>query len=898
MENKKYLVENKKYLEHEKYLERVICKIGSKIGFRTSSKKGWTLPSWGYSYNNSISDKALNVLMKANIIKEKKSDVICMLSDWTDTPLGIYFTKKAMYVTSEKNGKEKFRVSYDNIKKMEYEASYSKCFTITTFDDEEYDMRTPIWDTASIKTFLEIASGNMNLDWRDEENLEAIDIDDIYRRCLEDDEIDITEVDEKKKEYLEKVIYEINKIHGFKAKSNYYRQNQTGFSYDDSRYPMVMSRLAYLKTIKEKHYFVIGMLCELTNCVYGYIFTDKAMYSCLGSDDEGNYSVKYKCIRSLDYNKEEDKLTIVKKNGVVHEIAEPNWDKKSIKAFLKVASGNMNLDEEDKERLVNVDLAKAYAYSEEDKKKLVNTKLAKDSKNSEEDLKIDLNTTKNSGAIAAGVVYGNVSNASTIYGMDKFNTPRGHGFAAEQANHLYAKIANADLLSNTNVKLVGDDIDPNTGRIVKNGADRVVNGVNIQTKYCASGSKCISECFDNGTLKYLNGDGTPMQIEVPSDKYDAAVKAMENRIKNGEVPGISDPSKAKEIVRKGSFTYEQAKNIAKFGTVESVVFDSVNGAIISTCAMGISATLTFATVIWSGEDFDVAIKKAAYEGLKVGSTTFVTAVLSSQLSRAGLNSALVGSSEALVALMGPKASAILVNAFRNGSNIYGAAAMKSAAKMLRGNAITGAVSIIVLSSVDIADIFRGRISGGQLFKNLASTASTVAAGSAGWVGGATAGASAGAIIGSIIPGVGNVIGGAIGGFVGGLAGSLAAGTVAGKATGAVLDEFIEDDANIMVAKIEKVFTQLAEDYLLNKKEVEIIVDNLKDVLSGRVLKDMYESSDRTVFARNIVEPLIEKEVKKRDKIKEPTDLQLSKGLRKVLEELSDLYGDNIEADIL
>ena len=73
----------------------------------------------------------------------------------------------------------------------------------------------------------------------------------------------------------------------------------------------------------------------------------------------------------------------------------------------------------------------------------------------------------------------------------------------------------------------------------------------------------------------------------------------------------------------------------------------------------------------------------------------------------GLNSALVGSSEAIVNALGPKASAVLVNAFRSGSNIYGAAAMKSAAKMLRGNAITGIASFAVLSIGDVGNIFYG-----------------------------------------------------------------------------------------------------------------------------------------------------------------------------------------------
>ena len=65
--------------------------------------------------------------------------------------------------------------------------------------------------------------------------------------------------------------------------------------------------------------------------------------------------------------------------------------------------------------------------------------------------------------------------------------------------------------------------------------------------------------------------------------------------------------------------------------------------------------------------------------------------------------------------MGPKASQMLVNALRTGKNIYGAAAMKSASKLLRGNVVTAAASVVVLSSVDIINIFRGRISAAQPF---------------------------------------------------------------------------------------------------------------------------------------------------------------------------------------
>lgn len=486
-----------------------------------------------------------------------------------------------------------------------------------------------------------------------------------------------------------------------------------------------------------------------------------------------------------------------------------------------------------------------------------------------------------SSGAAGGVVYGNVSNASTIYGSDKFSTPRGHGFAAEQANHLYDKLENMDFMGQGKVQLIGEDTDSETGKIIKNGADRIVNGTQIQTKYCKTGGKCIAECFEDGKFRYYNNDGSPMQIEVPSDKYDDAVRAMENRIKKGEIQGVTDPKEAEKIVRKGHFTYEQAKNIAKAGTVESISFDAVNGAIIATSALGISTILSFATSVWNGDDFNVAIKNATYTGLKVGGTTFITAVLAGQLSKAGLNSALVRSSEAIVDIMGPKACTLLVKAFRSGTNIYGAAAMKSAAKMLRSNAITGAISVVVLSSVDFINIFRGRISGKQLFKNVANTASSVAGGTAGWIGGATAGAA----IGSVVP----IIGTTIGGFIGGLLGSVAGGAASGKVSNAVLGTFIEDDADEMVNIIEEVFQQLATDYLLSQNEAENIVDSLQKELTGATLKDMFACDDRESFAVHLLKKHIEPELEKRQHISLPSDAQMMASLRTVLEDIADEY---------
>ncbi|MBE9390295.1 hypothetical protein [Vagococcus salmoninarum] len=470
----------------------------------------------------------------------------------------------------------------------------------------------------------------------------------------------------------------------------------------------------------------------------------------------------------------------------------------------------------------------------------------------------------------AGTTFGSISSSGNMYNHDKYATPRGHGFAAEDANHLH------DTIHGKKASLVGADN-------AKHGADRIVNGTEIQTKYCKTGSKCISECFENGQLKYLNSEGTPMQIEVPSDKYVDAVKAMENRIRKGEVKGVTNPAEAKNIVRQGNYTYEQVKNIAKSGNIDSIKFDATNGAVIATTAFGISATISFAVSIWNGEDVDIALKSAAFSGIKVGSVTFISAVVSSQLSKAGLNSALVASSEQIVSLIGPKASAILVNALRSGQNIYGAAAMKSAAKLLRGNVITGIVTGVVLETVDIVDIFRGRISGKQLFKNSLETASTIAGGSAGWVAGATAGAA----LGTLVPIVGN----AVGGIIGGIVGSVGGGVISAKATKTVTGLFLEDDAEEMVRIIEKEFSIIANNYLLNREEVEEVAIQMQSVLKGKTLKDMYNSPSKIDFADNLIIPIVENIVTGRKKIISPSVEDFSKGIQFLLE-------DNLEDHFL
>lgn len=461
---------------------------------------------------------------------------------------------------------------------------------------------------------------------------------------------------------------------------------------------------------------------------------------------------------------------------------------------------------------------------------------------------------------AAGVVGSSENYAENVI----FGASRGHGFAAEKANHLY------DVMLGKDAQIVGGDN-------AKNGADRLVNGVNIQTKYCKTGSKCISECFDNGTFRYINTDGSPMQIEVPADKYDSAVQAMESRIKNGQVPGVTDPEMAKEIVRKGAFTYEQVRNIARFGTIESLTYDAVNGIRLAGTSMGISAAVSLAVSLWNGEDWENALKSSCYVGLKVGGFVWVSSIITAQVGRTGIEQGLRGATDWVVQQMGPKAAAWIANGLRSGNSIYGAAAMNHVSKLLRGNIVTGIVTTIVISSADFVRMFQGRCSGAQLFKTVASTASGVAGGTGGWM----AGAAGGAVIGSAIPLVGTTIGGVVGGLLGAFAGGAAANATAS----AILDEFIEDDAQEMLKIVETIFGELAFDYLLNNEEAEFVIDKFKSKDVPDFLRDMYASSDREAFVRNEFEPMIVDIVKNRKVVTLPSDKQLIHTIGEVIEEL-------------
>ncbi len=216
----------------------------------------------------------------------------------------------------------------------------------------------------------------------------------------------------------------------------------------------------------------------------------------------------------------------------------------------------------------------------------------------------------------AGYAAGSVKTINDIIDEYKFSYSQGHGFAAERGNNL------ADILKGEDASVVGDNN-------LKNGEDRIIKNTDgtitfIQDKYYKDVSQGINACFENGKFRYVDANENAMQIEVPSDQYEEAVEIMRGKIEAGNLEnvGITDPDEAETLVRKGNLTYQQAKNLAKAGTIESLKYDATNGIISAGYAIGISAVINYAVCRLNGYSNKEALETAAIQGLKTGGVVF------------------------------------------------------------------------------------------------------------------------------------------------------------------------------------------------------------------------------------------------------------------------------------
>ena len=424
--------------------------------------------------------------------------------------------------------------------------------------------------------------------------------------------------------------------------------------------------------------------------------------------------------------------------------------------------------------------------------------------------------------------------AVEVEGLALNATKYGHGKMAENANNML------DQLHGKDAQVVGGDN-------AKDGPDRIVDGIHIQSKYAATGKKCVNSCFDKATgqYRYYNKDGTPMVLEVPKDKYMEALEAFRQKILDGKVPGVTNPDDATDYVKQGRLTYQQARNLCKPGTIESLTYDAATGIITCGFAFGISVLATYALTLYQTGDKKGALQEALIAGIQVFGLSFFSHILISQIARTNLTKSLIPMSNFLVQKLGYKATQAIVNAIRNLAGkkaISGAAASKQLAKIMRSNALAAGLTLIVFSGPECYNLFSKKISKAQFTKNMLTLVATMASAGAGTLGTALITAKIGAKIGTIKPGVGTAIGLA-GGFIGGLAG--------GTAVKALGDYIREDDSIIMSRMFNGIMLNMIYDYLLSEDELDKVIEKL-NAIKPRLFQKLF----KTVHASGLQEKAI------------------------------------------
>lgn len=326
--------------------------------------------------------------------------------------------------------------------------------------------------------------------------------------------------------------------------------------------------------------------------------------------------------------------------------------------------------------------------------------------------------------------------------MGQYSARQGHGFAAEDANTM------ADRLRLHNVESVGRNMS-------RHGADRLVDGVAVQTKYCKSAYDSVVAAFDgNGRGMYMYPG---QKLEVPADQYDQALKYLRARIANGQVQGLDDPSRASEMLLRGAVTYQQSQNITRAGNLDSLKFDVKTQLGTCAAAAALSGVVGYVSAKTQGLNNSEALKEAGKRSATSGTVALSAGVATQQLLRTASGKAVQKAltkniDEGLKAASRTATGARVVNA------LAGSGGRGAMAKALGSNLVTGTVILAAQTVPDAIALGRGKITGAEFGKRCGRNATAMAGG----IAGAKIGAAAGCCLGPVGAGVGAVVG-AIGG---------------------------------------------------------------------------------------------------------------------------------------
>jgi hypothetical protein len=425
-------------------------------------------------------------------------------------------------------------------------------------------------------------------------------------------------------------------------------------------------------------------------------------------------------------------------------------------------------------------------------------------------------------SIAPGMAGQEISNTQ----YNRFGTKGGAGFAFEDMNAL------EDTRAGHSVKQVGETNAPN-------GADRIVNGQAIQSKCFGSARQSVMDAFADGGKGSYRYEG--QQLEVPKGQGEQAREIMRKQIEAGKVPGVDDPRTADNLIRESKYTYEQTCNIARGGTLDSLIYDVKSGAVMCLCAAGIGATIELAVKLWNGVPLEEALAGVPATALRTGLTALGAHVGATQLMRTQVwRTAQVGIRRGVEALAKTSGGASIVESIAAIGGGSSEVAVTRATKVLSSSGAAAIATTVVVTLPDGYRALSGRASWAQAGKNLVCNAGSVGGGTVGWI----AGASAGAALGSMVP----VLGTAVGAVVGGLLGSVGGGAAAGAGTRYAMDRVVTDDAEEMMTLVRPLIEAAMNRHVLGDAERAALRSALPKIFAASTLRDMYASHERKAFA--------------------------------------------------
>ncbi|MDD6062933.1 MAG: hypothetical protein PUB99_10010, partial [Oscillospiraceae bacterium] len=369
----------------------------------------------------------------------------------------------------------------------------------------------------------------------------------------------------------------------------------------------------------------------------------------------------------------------------------------------------------------------------------------------------------------------------------------------------------------------------------------------------------------NVSEKYPN-----QKIELPSDYFsDEKIPGTNKTFKQmyEEKHGLGSFDKK---FKNSGYSVKQSQNIAKFGNIDSLKADIRTGRVAARGSLLISGAITFGMAKISGAETSDAAKQALKAGIRSYGMTLITTTVTAQLLKTETIRHFVQSEDMIFKFANQKGvKNVLSKATHGEINVNSATPLHGPSNIIKSAMVSSAVTTLILSVPDILNVIQNRESGRQMAVNVATTASSVAAGSVGYY--------LGAACGSVVPVVGT--------FIGGMIGASIASSLASNATRGILTEMLGDDSKEMLEIFNSELAKIAQDYLLAEDEINYVVDTLQSngALSPKRMQDIFAAEDRPKFCQKLITPTVEEVCELRNFIVTPPENQMADYLGEIIE---------------